>query len=174
MRNSYMGTALRWIAGAAVITVAAGCGRESTSSLHREAQRIEITDRGQDHRPVVATWVRGSGWEPGSQLPTISHSGESPGRISIGVRAFDEEGAQIPLSETGEYQSTWRAVSESPSGLMRLDDTIEDRYEGDHLNIRANEGMTGTAQIVIAIWHGAYPRGHEEVTTSAIGVTVTD
>lgn len=174
MRSSFTGSSMRIAVALAAISFAAACGRSTTGLQHREAARIEITDRSLAERPVVATWIRGSGWQANSQLPTISHSSATPGRISIGVLMYNEDDQAIALSETGEYQAIWRAHSTSPTGLLVNDDSAGDRFHGDLLHIHATPGQTGTARVEIIQWHGSHPSGHSEVLTPPIDVIVTN
>jgi hypothetical protein len=125
--------------------------------------RVEIIDRGQTERPVVATWTPAAGWQ--GTLPDISMSSTNQ-RISLGARIFDANNNERPLSRTGEYSVRWSLAGNAPTGIVVNDDSRGDRFHGDHIYIYGQ--APGTTQIQFLLWHG----DHADGATGPIGIRV--
>jgi hypothetical protein len=127
--------------------------------------RVEIIDRGQTERPVVATWTPSAGWE--GAIPNISLATTNQ-RISLGANIFDASGVQRPLSRDGEYSVRWSLTPTSTTGIVVNDDSRGERFHGDHIHIYGQDAGTTTIQFVL--WHV----DHADGATDPIEIRVVD
>jgi hypothetical protein len=160
--------------------VLAGCNRHDDHG-HDEMQRVEILDRSQTERPVIATWVRGQGWDRQS-LVTLAEGGQ---RISLGVRAFNGDGEQFEFGtlerhDDGtrtctEYNMRYALAAGQPENVIRRPDnrgivTVNGEqvavFHCDHLYLYPQSA--GATQIRFVLWHV----DHADDATDPIGVTV--
>lgn len=131
---------------------------------HEEFYRLQVIDRGQVDRPVVATWTAGQGWS--GTLPAVSLSSTNQ-RISIGFRVFDEDGDELPLSEDGE-SIRYALATGAPQGIIDMGRAANVLYHGDHVHIY---GVTaGTTRIQFLLWH----IDHADDATDPIDITVVN
>jgi hypothetical protein len=88
-----------------LVTLVTACDRHPHEPHgHPGMSRVEIIDRGQTERPVVATWTPAGGWQ--GELPAISLATQNQ-RISLGARIYDEHNHEMTLSRTGEHSVLW-------------------------------------------------------------------
>jgi hypothetical protein len=160
--------------------VLAGCNRADDHG-HDEMYRVQIVDRGQTEQPVIATWVRGQGWDRQSLL-TLTEGGN---RASIGVRVFAEDGDQLEMGTVQQNEDGTRVCTEDsiryalvagqPTNVVRQPDnrgvvTVDGAqiatFHCDHLYLYPQSA--GTTQIRFILWHV----DHADDATDPIGVTV--
>jgi len=152
--------ALRIALLAAIPLVAgiAACDRHPHDpSVDHSLGRVEIIDRGQTERPVVATWTPATGWT--GALPNISMSTTNQ-RISLGANIFDASGAQRPLSEEGAYSVRWSLAPNATPGIVVNDDTRGERFHGDHIHIYGQ--AVGATTIQFVLWHVDHADGETD------------
>lgn len=131
---------------------------------HEEFHRLQVIDRGQVDRPVVATWTAGQGWS--GTLPAVSLSSTNQ-RISIGFRVFDEDGDELSLSEDGE-SIRYALATGAAQGIIDMGRAANVLYHGDHVYIY---GVTaGTTRIQFLLWH----IDHADDATDPIDITVVN
>jgi hypothetical protein len=161
------------MAGTLLLTMAglAACDRSTVEPPgHALLGTVEILDRSTTPQTVLATWTHDGGWDR-TILTTLSHGAEEHRtRVSLGARMFTRGGDALQLVEGGEYEVRY-GVAADPDNVIDMDESL-DRFHGDHVYIFGyhEEGRTGTAQVVFALWHD----GHSDGETDPIGVTVTD
>jgi len=146
----------RLVLGAIVIVAAltASCERiPSGPGGDHSLGRVEITDRGQAERPVVATWTTADGWT--GSLPAISLASVNQ-RVSLGARVYDGSGQERALSQ-GEYSVRWALAPNAPVGVVVNDDSRGDRFHGDHIHIYGQ--APGTTRIQLVLWHADHADG---------------
>jgi hypothetical protein len=142
------------------------CDRSPTGPGHGpDMARVEIIDRGQTERPVVATWTPGGGWT--GSLPNISLASPNQ-RVSLGVRIFDEDNDPILLSEAGPYSVRWSLAPGAPTGIIVTNDSRGERFHGDHVYIYGN--AAGSTQIQFLLWD----IDHSDGATTPIGIQVVN
>ncbi len=139
------------------------CDRDNQDDGHGEMEMLQVLDRGQTSQPVVATWTHDGGWE--GALPSVSLSSSSQ-RIVLGFRAYDEEGHEITLSETGDDSIRFGLAAGATQGIIRTD--LEDIFHGDHVYIHGQ--AAGSTQIQFHLWHD----DHADQSTTAISITVVN
>jgi len=147
MRNRFVKQFLTVLAFPGVL-VLAGCDRSSTEldDDHNEFARVEVVDRGQAARPVVATWRAGEGWS--GSLPNVSLSSTNQ-RISIGFRVYDDDGDQLELA--GEYSIRYALSQGATQGIVDMGHADNVLFHGDHVHIYGQ--APGTTQIQFVLWH---------------------
>jgi len=146
------------------VALVAACDRSPVDpGADHSLGRVEIIDRGQTARPVVATWTPAAGWS--GEIPAISMSSERQ-RISIGARIFNAAGEERELSRTGEYSVRWSLAPNAPTGIVVNDDSRGDRFHGDHIHIYG--AAAGTTQVQFVLWH----IDHADGATAAVPVRV--
>jgi hypothetical protein len=158
-----MTTALLAVAVAGV----AACDRSPVDPPgHDRLGTVEVLDRSVVPNVVIATWTYPDGWDQ-DVLTTLSHSTEEHRtRVSLGVRMFTRGGQQFELVEDGEYEVRYGVTD--PSNVINMDESLG-LFHGDHVHIYGHQdGRTGTAQIVFALWHG----DHDDGTTHPIAINV--
>jgi hypothetical protein len=137
------------LAVAPLITIIAACDRHPTHGHDDHTLgRVEIIDRGQTDRPVVATWTPAAGWQ--GALPDISLASTQQ-RVSLGARIFSADNTERPLSRDGEYSVRWSLAPNAPTNIIVNDDSRGDRFHGDHIHIYGQ--TAGTAPIQFVLWH---------------------
>lgn len=143
------------------------CDRSSTDldDDHEEFYRVEVIDRGQTARPVVATWISGQGWT--GSIPPISLSSATQ-RISIGFRVYDRDGGELTLSRGGEYSMRYALASGAPQGILNLNFPNDVIFHGDHVHIYG--AAIGTTQVQFVLWH----IDHADDATDPITVSVVN
>lgn len=142
------------------------CERSTTGpdDEHNEFHTVEVIDRGQTSRPVVATWVAGQGWT--GSIPSISLSSTNQ-RISIGFRVLSSDGDELELSEDDE-SIRYALATGAPQGVIDTSHPDNVLFHGDHVHIY---GLApGTTQVQFILWH----IDHADDATDAIQVTVVD
>jgi hypothetical protein len=140
---------LALLAALPLVAAVAACDRHPTDHGHQDDfSRVEIIDRGQTERPVVATWTRAGGWQ--GTLPNVSLSSTNQ-RISLGARIYDDRNQEVTLSRTGEYSVRWALAPNAPTGIVRTDDSRGERFHGDHIHIHGQ--AAGTTRIQFVLWH---------------------
>lgn len=119
---------------------------------------VQIIDQGQTAQPVVATWTAGGGWE--GELPEIHLVGSPRGRIVLGVRAFDSDGDELTLTETGEYSVRFRLAAGAPQEVVDMSPHGSSEsvlFHGDHVYVYgASHGLT---RIQFLLWHSEHADG---------------
>ncbi len=170
MRSSILrGVGAAALAGTLVFTAA--CERHDHGG-HAVVSEITILDRSTTPHSPIATWTPDGGWNQ-TNLVTMSHSADAGRtRVSLGAQVLDGGGHEIPLTRDGEYGIRY-GVASDPNGVIDLDTTDPDFYfHGDHVHIYSDNDarLTGSAQIVFALWHD----DHSDAETDPITVTVTD
>lgn len=157
--------------GAAAVAVVAGCDRSTTEPIdHSQLGQVVILDRSTVPHTPLATWNHDSGWDT-QDLMTVSHATEDHRtRVSLGAQMFTRGGDAITLSSAGEYSFRY-GVQSDPDNVIDMD-VGANLFHGDHVHIYGyhEEGRTGTAQIVFALWHG----DHDDGLTSPINITFVD
>jgi hypothetical protein len=150
----------------AVVAVTAACDRHphEPNGAHTLG-RVEIVDRGQTERPVVATWTPAAGWQ--GALPQISLASANQ-RISLGARIFDAQGTERTLARNGEYSVRWALAQGAPAGIVVTDDSRGERFHGDHIHIYAQ--AAGTTNLQFVLWH----IDHADGATAPIEIRVTN
>jgi hypothetical protein len=143
----------------------AGCDRHPHDPEDHSLGRVEIIDRGQTERPVVAVWTPDDGWT--GELPAISLSSERK-RISLGAAIYSRDGDPRALSREGEYSVRWSLAQGGATGIVATDDAPGDRFHGDHIHIYGLSA--GTTQIEFLLWHG----DHSDGATAPIAIRVVD
>lgn len=132
---------------------------------HTDMASLQVIDRGQTSRPVVATWSVNGGWE--GRLPNVSLASTNQ-RISIGFRVFTASGEEITLSESGATSIRYSLASGAPSGIIDTGREEGTLFHGDHVYIF---GVTpGATQVQFLLWHD----DHADRATAPIGVTVVN
>jgi hypothetical protein len=144
------------------------CDRDSTGPNDHDVDMhaLEVIDRGETAQPVVATWTLAGGWDGGSEIPTIDLTSANQ-RISIGFRAYDQNGEEITLEEDGEYSIRYRVENPAQTALD-MDHDDDTLFHGDHVHIYGAE--PGSAEVRFIFWHV----DHSDRETTPIGVPVTD
>jgi hypothetical protein len=140
---------LMLLAAVPLVALFAACDRHPTGQDdHDGLTRVEIIDRGQTERPVVATWTRTGGWQ--GTLPSISLATPQQ-RVSLGARIYGEGNQELTLSRTGESSVRWSMALNAPAGIIVNDDSRGDRFHGDHVHIYGQ--TAGTTRIQFVLWH---------------------
>ncbi len=121
---------------------------------------VEIIDRGQTARPVVATWTHDGGWE--GELPVLDLAAAE--RLSLGARIYDGDGQEHTLEEDGEWSVRFWTAEGAEEGIVDLD--RDDIFHGDHVHLYGLEA--GTTELVFILWHD----DHAEDQTDGIEFTV--
>jgi hypothetical protein len=158
---------------AAVLAVAimgvTACGRSPVDPPgHHLLGTVVIIDRPVTPRQDIATWTHDGGWDT-DVLMTLSHAAETNRtRTSLRARMFTRGGDEIEL--TGQHSLRY-GVAADPDDVLDMDEALG-LFHGDHVHIYGHheEGRTGTAQIVFALWHV----DHSDGETDPIGLTITD
>jgi len=167
---------IKWFAGrlapmlALAVVVAAACDRSTVEPPgHELLGTVEILDRSTVPATLLATWTHAGGWDQ-EELMTLSHATEGHRtRASLEARMWSRGGDPIQLSEDGEHSVRY-GPTEGSADIIDMDES-RDLFHGDHVHIYGyDDGRTGTAQIVFALWHG----GHSDGETDAIDFTITD
>jgi hypothetical protein len=154
------------LALAPLMTVVAACDRHPTDAHDDHSLgRVEIIDRGQTARPVVATWTPAAGWQ--GTLPDISLSSTQQ-RISLGARIFSADNQERQLSRDGEYSVRWSLAPNAATGIVVNDDTRGDRFHGDHIHIYGQ--AAGITPIQFVLWH----IDHADGATAPINIRVVN
>jgi hypothetical protein len=137
---------------------------------YREMQRVEIRDRSQTERPVVATWEHGQGWS--GELPVVNLSGENAlGRPSLGVDIYDSN--DVLLQEASdEWSARYYVAPDATGGVINTEPDESILFHGDHVHIYALEPDDADAghstEIIFVLWHV----DHSEAETSPIELRV--
>jgi hypothetical protein len=155
----------RWAMGLVVpaLVVAGACERGITDhDDHEHMVRVELIDRGQANRPVVATWVRGQGWQ--GEIPVLNLA-ERP-RLSIGVNVYDSDNRQI--IDRVEYSVRYAVRAGAPQGVVDMNHPPNVLFHGDHVHIYG--AAPGTTQIEFVLWHV----DHADGVTDPIDFRVID
>lgn len=130
---------------------------------HEEFHTVQVIDRSQAERPVVATWVRGQGWT--GQLPTVRLSAD-PARVLLGFRVLSDDGDELRL-DGSPYSIRFGLAQSATTGIIAT--TPADRGEIFHLDHVYLYGLAaGTTQIRFILWD----RDHADDSTDPITVTV--
>jgi hypothetical protein len=161
------------VAVLAVAVVAAACGRSTVEPPgHALLGIVEILDRSTVPHTTLATWTYQQGWDE-DVLITLSHATEPDRtRASVGVRMWNRGGSEIALVEDGEYSARYGIPpGGDPDDVIDMDPALG-LFHGDHVHIYGyhEEGRTGTAQVIFALWHD----GHSDGETTPIDVVITD
>ncbi len=148
-----------------------GCDRDPTEPPgHHLLGTVEILNRATVPHTLLATWTHDGGWDT-DVLMTLSHGAEDDRtRASLGARMFTRGGEEIELVRDGEYTVRYGPYAD-PDGVIDMDEALG-LFHGDHVHVYGfhQEGRTGTAQLVFALWHG----DHADDQTDPIGFTITD
>jgi hypothetical protein len=157
---------LTLLAIASLVTLAAACDRHPTAAHDDHSLgRVEIIDRGQTDRPVVAAWTPATGWQ--GALPDISLATPNQ-RISLGARIFDAHNEERTLSRDGEYSVRWSLAPNAPAGIVVNDDSRGERFHGDHIHLYGQ--AAGTTQVQFVLWHV----DHADGATGPISLSVVN
>lgn len=154
--------------GALALLLLAGtltaCDRDPVSPIDDHSiGRVEILDRGQEGRPVVAAWDRDGGWT--GSLPAIDLSSAQQ-RVSLGVRIFAGDGTERPLQRDGEYSARWRLDDGAPAGIVATSDAPGARFHGDHVHLYGV--APGETRVRFVLWHF----DHDDGETPPIAIRV--
>lgn len=157
-----LGRALCMLAPAMIALGA--CDRGITNpGDHEEFYTVQVIDRSQAERPVVATWVRGQGWT--GQIPTIRLSND-PARVTLGFRVLSDDGDELRL-DGSPYSVRFGLAQGAQTGIIAT--TPAQQGEIFHLDHVYLYGLAaGTVQIRFILWD----RDHADDSTDPIGVTV--
>jgi hypothetical protein len=150
----------------ALIVVAAGlsgCDR-ILGGGHASLDRMEIFLAGSSPEARLGTWTRSGGWDVAA-LPAISLS-EQGGRLSIGIRIFDEDGVAVPLVLGGEYFVRYRLAPGAPQGVLNLDLPAEQLFFGDRVVLVGRSA--GTTSVRFSLFHV----NHSDGDAAPLSVTV--
>lgn len=139
------------------------CDRDSDDDHEDDFASLEVIDRGDPAQPVVAVWTAAAGWD--GALPEISLASANQ-RISIGFRAYAEDGDEFTLSETGEYSIRYAVAAGAPAGIVDMDHDDPVLFHGDHVHVYG--AAEGTTQIQFLFWHV----DHADASTTPIAVNV--
>jgi hypothetical protein len=139
------------------LALVAGCDRQPSGPGDHTLGRVEIIDRGQTDRPVVALWTAEAGWTGG--LPDVRLSTTNQ-RISLGARIFDLGGQERALVRDGEYSVRWALAPGAAAGILVVDDSRGERFHGDHIHIYGQ--AVGSTRIEFLLWHGDHADGATE------------
>ncbi len=153
---------------AVTLAGATACDRSTVEPPgHEELHQVVIVDRTVTPRQDIATWTNGVGWDT-DVLMTLSHAAEvDRTRTSLGARMYTQGGEEIAL---GDEYTVQYGVASDPNDVINMDPAL-DLFHGDHVHIYGHDdGRTGTAQLVFALWHG----GHDDGETDPINFTITD
>jgi hypothetical protein len=126
----------------------AACDRHPHAVEDHSLGRVEVIDRGQTERPVVAVWTPAAGWT--GALPDISLATGTQ-RVSLGLRIFNQAGIARPLGPDAEYSARWALDTTAPAGIIVTDDSRGERFHGDHIHIYGQ--APGTTRIQFLLWH---------------------
>jgi hypothetical protein len=157
------GSLLLRVAAALTISMAACDRHPHDPGTTHSLGRVEIIDRSQDERPVVASWTAAGGWQ--GTLPDISLA-TTPGRISLDARIHDANNQERELSADGEYSVQWTLAPNAPLGVVVNDDSRGNRYHGDHVHVYGQ--APGTTRIQFVLWH----MDHSDGATPPIDIRV--
>lgn len=125
---------------------------------------VEIIDRGETGRPVVATWHHDEGWD--GELPVLNLAEAE--RVSLGARMYDGHGDEYTLEEDGEWSVRYWVPQDAPEGVVDLDHEDDVLFHGDHVHVYG-EGA-GETEIFFILWHV----DHAEADTDPIPFVVID
>jgi hypothetical protein len=145
------------------LTALTACDRHPHDGGHPLLGKVEILDRAQTGRPVVATWTHTGGWE--GALPEISLSATQP-RISLGARMYSQDGTERPF-DTGEYSVRYYVPSSAPQGVLNTNEALG-LFHGDHVHLYGQSA--GTTQVRFVLWHV----NHDDGETGSIAVHVVE
>lgn len=137
------------------------CDRDRDDDHEDEFAALEVIDRSTGE--VTATWTEAAGWD--GFIPDISLSSTNQ-RISIGFRAFMDDGDEIPLSREGPFSIRHALAPGAPQGIIDMDHPDHVLFHGDHVHIYG--AQEGTTQVVFWLWH----IDHFDDQTTAINVNV--
>jgi hypothetical protein len=151
----------------------AACDRSTVEPPgHALLGTVEILDRSTVPHTTLAIWTHEQGWDE-DVLITVSHATEPDRtRASLGVRMWNQGGSEITLAEDGEYSARYGIPpGGDPDDVIDMNPALG-LFHGDHVHIYGyhEEGRTGTAQVVFALWHD----GHSDGDTTPINVVITD
>lgn len=147
-----------------VLAALPACDRDPVDEEHGEPESLEVTHVDAEGEPLVATWTIDGGWD--GELPSIELDAEEP-ILVLGFRAFDDEGHEIELSETGEFEIRYDPVDEEQT-VLDMDRPDEELFHGDHVHLYG--AAPGSTDIRFAVWHG----NHSDRDLPAIQVTVVE
>ncbi len=134
------------------------------ADVYREMQRVEIRDRGQTDRPIVATWEHGEGWD--GELMEYDLASAERERLSLGVDIYDSNDVLLH-EDSDEWTSRFYVPSSATGGVVNTELDDATLFHGDHVHVYAIE--EGTTELVFVLWH----EDHSEAETSPIDFTVT-
>jgi hypothetical protein len=165
-RNIFRATAVALAVGMAGI---AACDRSPVDPPgHNQLGEVVIIDRTVTPRVTLATWTHTTGWDT-DLLTTLSHAtDEDHTRISLGVEMWTQGGQAITLVEGGAYEAQYGVID--PDDIINMDPALG-LFHGDHVHVYGyDDGRTGEAQLVFALWHG----NHDDGVTTPIRIVITD
>jgi hypothetical protein len=145
------------------LTALTACDRHPTDGGHPLLGKVEILDRSQTGRPVIATWTHDGGWE--GSIPQISLSADPP-RISLGARMYSRDGTERPF-DTGEYSVRYYVPSNAPQGILNMNQALG-LFHGDHVHLYGQS--PGETQVRFVLWH----INHDDGETGSIPVQVVE
>lgn len=141
-----------------------GCDRDDHHHHHAEMHRVNIIDRTQTARPVIATWTRADGWNV-DVLYELNIANE---RVSLGVEIFDDHNDPIEICRGCEYQVRYWIAQGATEGIIDLSLNQDLLFHGDHVHIYAL--ATGETEIEFLLWHG----DHADAATTPVRFRVVE
>ncbi len=144
------------------------CDRDDHDHGHEDMERVNIIDRTQTARPVIATWTRANGWNKNVLYELSVSAEENRTRVSLGVEVFNDHNEKIELCRDCDYKIRYWTAQGAPQGIIDLSYDEDLLFHGDHVHIY---GLAlGETQIEFLLWHG----DHADAATTPVTFRVVE
>lgn len=145
-----------------------GCDRDDHDHGHEDMERVNIIDRTQTARPVIATWTHAAGWNTDVLYELSVSAEENRTRVSLGVEVFNDHDEKIELCENCEFEVRYWIAQGASQGIIDLSVDEAELFHGDHVYIY---GLNlGETEIEFILWHG----GHADASTTPVTFRVVE
>jgi hypothetical protein len=146
----------------------AGCDRDDHDHGHEDMERVNIIDRTQTARPVIATWTRANGWNTDVLYELSVSADENLTRVTFGVDVFNDHNEKLELCENCEFEARYWITEGAPQGIIDLSYDDDVLFHGDHVYVY---GLTlGETQVEFILWHA----GHADASTTPVTFRVVE
>ncbi len=150
--------------------IIAGCDRSTDPDNGHvdDMEVVNIIDRTQTARPVIATWTHDDGWDVEVLYELSKSAEEDRTRVSLGVDVYNSLNEKLELCEGCEYEIRYWTVLGATEGIIDLSLDEEILFHGDHVHIYGLE--EGETQIEFILWHG----DHADAATTPVTFRVVE